>query len=544
MADEQQKSGLWWRLKNAMAGKPTEKATPDSGASFDWPAPEYFPGEMDKTGNIQWYNDEPNPAFIIPQSPPQDPKERERYEAYLRCRNVAVKMGEIYGEKLAKLNPKDPAQRLEITAIERKIVEAVNGEIHKKENFGDYNTDNQKNPASQHDDVERSKSNNPARLTEYNSGELICRQQAPLSNHLYALAWMKTVRVCGVANQLFKEENGKLLPDKATNMHDTVISLLTGNIIESTRPDIGAAYVVNMNQVTLDAFKAGTPIVMHSGGAYVAIAAPSKESRAGMLGNAKAFCKKVGDELLPVANGIYTSALLPAAQQFTKAVSEGDIEAIKSQVDNPAVAMEMREDALVNAVRTHNVPMATLMIDHGGLGRINADLPGEHSASAKAMALRWTMNYHPENPSDKRAHPNPEFQQAIMQKMGISNEEYLKAAQGYDNGKDKQPGKPEHVKLAEEMIQGKAAEKDKAPAAAPAAVDAPVAPAQPVNDKAPVDPIRQKALDAVKDIPSEMRSQIKNDSGPSNAALVASSERPGVSPVVPSAEPSTGAALA
>lgn len=60
----------------------------------------------------------------------------------------------------------------------------------------------------------------------------------------------------------------------------------------------------------------------------------------------------------------------------------------------------------------------------------------------------------------------------------------------------------------------------------------------------PGDAAKKQALDAVKDIPSEVRSQIKNDSGPSEAVLLASSERPGASPVVPSASPSTGAALA
>ncbi len=133
------------------------------------------------------------------------------------------------------------------------------------EQYGDYNpaveADHLEADRTTHNDVLRQTTKNVAHMEEFEKGQLICRQYAPLASALCTEAGMQVFRVSGYSNDLHVSGMKVELegaPEKSG--HIFVVSRLTGNVIEAST-DGEHIYRRMLNNQPIEAIIAGHTIL-------------------------------------------------------------------------------------------------------------------------------------------------------------------------------------------------------------------------------------------------------------------------------------------
>lgn len=185
---------------------------------------------------------------------------------FIKCHEEAIKLrdkvdaetGKTYKELLETLDPKKPDELKKIVGIEKDISTTLNKVVH--EQFGKYNgaassaLDLFTEPEDLHNEGARFNSHNPLQLKELKNGELNCRHFAPLANILSAEAGMKVKRITALGY------SGPEVLGMPPLEHTTVISELTGNIVEFTKK--GSGYLEPEVKSTVEQFQGGKDILV------------------------------------------------------------------------------------------------------------------------------------------------------------------------------------------------------------------------------------------------------------------------------------------
>lgn len=356
---------------------------------------EFVPGELNATGNVQWDTDT-NPEFILDIN-------SERYKACLEeARRLRVQF------PLDKLDPKNPDQFKTIVNHEQAIVTALNDKIH--EQYGDYNeaiakgADSATHP-SMHDDIVRQNKNTPASLAEFKKDELICRHFAPLASALLTEAGVPNFSV-GCNFDEFKVVGGKITHDvnpsgQDSNAHITVISRLTGNMIEPTAQsskDGGKPYKRNVNGVPIEEIVAGKTVISSSGSnqfqvystgffndaeqqklldkrlAKIRSGEHTPDHHNPYAGNTtteqhnqtrKSVEAKITAYNANLVQSYYQDIFKPLEKSLNKALEEGNIEAVTKSLESFPVSQSKLTEAFNSAVDAKHLPLAQFLADKG-----------------------------------------------------------------------------------------------------------------------------------------------------------------------------------
>ncbi len=197
------------------------------------------------SGHVSWSNHPDHVSFIVDKDDPR----------YVACLETA--------HELAKEYPRGHLTGDALAEREKTITAKLTEKIH--EQFGEINMAVQENSdagkpplPSEHNDIKRALAD-PAHLSEFKSGELVCRHYAPVTSMLMTEAGVPNFLMTGYTDGPHRAtDNGMSRGDGG--WHGYVASRDTGNVIDGVYSG-DKAYRKSLNHPSLTDMLAGETIV-------------------------------------------------------------------------------------------------------------------------------------------------------------------------------------------------------------------------------------------------------------------------------------------